>query len=407
MIDVEIRGFQSIEHLSLRIDGFTALVGRSNIGKSAVVRAIKCALTNTLGTSFVRHGVDCARAVRKAKTCRCQSTVHLQADGFDLLWEKGDSINRYVFNGQQYDKPGQGVPEFLTDNGFASVKIGDEVGSIQIADQFFPIFLLNQSGPAAAEAISDVARLDRVIGATRLVEKDRREVISTKKVREKDAEDLRGRLGAYEGLDQALGQAQAASGKLEAVEKATRKVEVLSGYVSRSEVLVGRIKALWTVNSIAVPEVAPVTQGHEEVEQLGRFIEAKDRRVKNYKAMEWVEKFLGQVPAIESTQEAEGTLRRLDGWLVRMRQYRDRFQVLESAEKIVLPVREDLEGAQSKLKDLSGLVTRLEVIEKAIRRVEGELEEVSKEEKVVQDEVDALGVCPTCTQPFTTGHSHA
>lgn len=407
MIDVEIRGFQSIEHLSIRIDGFTALVGRSNIGKSAVVRAIKCALTNTLGTSFVRHGVDCVRATRKAKTCRCQSSVHLKAEGFDLLWEKGDSINRYFFNGQQYDKPGHGIPEFLTDNGFAPVKIGEDVGSIQIADQFFPIFLLNQSGPAAAEAVSDVARLDRVLGATRLVEKDRREVVATRKVREKDAEELHKRLEAYDGLDPALAQAQGVAGQLGGVEKASNKLEALTSYVLRSSVLVERIRALWTVNSIEIADVGPVTKRREEVEQLGRFIEAKDRRVKNYKAVEWVEKFLEQVPAIEPTQEAGGTLRRLERWVLQLRQYRDRFKVLESAEALSLPSREDLEAAQGKLKDLSGLVVRFEMIAKAIRRAENDLEEVSKEEKVVQVEVEALGVCPTCTQPFTTEHLHA
>ena len=45
MLDVEIRNFQSIDHVHLRVEGFTALVGRSNIGKSAVVRAVKAALT--------------------------------------------------------------------------------------------------------------------------------------------------------------------------------------------------------------------------------------------------------------------------------------------------------------------------------------------------------------------------
>ena len=33
MIEVEVRNFQSIEHISLKVEGFTALVGRSNIGK--------------------------------------------------------------------------------------------------------------------------------------------------------------------------------------------------------------------------------------------------------------------------------------------------------------------------------------------------------------------------------------
>jgi hypothetical protein len=407
MIEVEIRGFQSIEHLSIQIDGFTALVGRSNIGKSAVVRAIKCALTNSLGTSFVRHGDDCARILRKAKACKCQSTVRLQTEGFDLRWEKGDAINRYTFNGERYDKPGQGIPEFLLSHGFAPIKVGDEVGSIQVADQFFPIFLLNQSGPAIAEAISDVARLDRVSAATKLVEKDRREVVSTKKIREKDAEGLRLRLTAYEGLDTALTKATQAAVTLGGVEKALRRVNALSHYVVTTEDLVKRIKGLWEVGSILVPDVAPLAKGAVKVGVLVRFVSDLTRRVEGYKSIAWVEKFLDLIPAIEAFQEAAKKLQQLDLWIHRLRSYRARFAALEAAGAITLPAVVSLETKKDRLRDLARFTSRQMAIAKAIQQVQADLEGVSKEEGLVQGEVEALGVCPTCTQPVQTGHAHA
>ena len=66
MTEVEVRNFQSVEHAVFRIEGFTALVGRSNIGKSALVRAVKAALTGATGTDFVRHGGLCARRLKDA-----------------------------------------------------------------------------------------------------------------------------------------------------------------------------------------------------------------------------------------------------------------------------------------------------------------------------------------------------
>src|SRR5277367_3768831 len=154
--EVEVTNFQSIEHAKFVIEGYTALVGRSNIGKSAIVRAVKAALTGASGTSFVRHGPNCARRLKDAKKCQCKATVRIKREGFDLLWEKGDSDNRYTFNGQVNDSVGQGTPTFLQ-AGFAPIKIGDDKELLQVADQFDPIFLLNKTGGAVADVLSDVA----------------------------------------------------------------------------------------------------------------------------------------------------------------------------------------------------------------------------------------------------------
>jgi len=408
MVEVEIRGFQSIEQVSIRIDGFTALVGRSNIGKSAVVRAIKCALTNSLGTSFVRHTTYCARSVRGAKTCKCQTTVRLKAEGFDLLWEKGDSVNKYTFNGQVYDKPGQGIPDFLITSGFAPVKVGDDVGSIQVADQFFPIFLLNQSGPAVAEAISDVARLDRVTAATKMVEKDRREVVSTKKIREKDAEELRVRLAAYDGLDAALDKTESAVRALVRVESEAQRVTVLDRYITTTGALVARLKALWEINSVAVPDLETVLTQSKKATLLTKFANELNRRVEDFKNLSWVDKFLGLVPAIEGLQEVIDKIRQLDKWIQRMRSYKARFTALEAAEKIILPALDPLETNRDKLRELTRFASKHTSITKSIQQVQAELDATEAEEKLVQGEVDALGVCPTCTQPVQSGrHLHA
>lgn len=408
MIEVEIRGFQSIEHVKIRLDGFTALVGRSNIGKSAVVRAIKSALTNSLGTSFVRHNPSgCARSLRKAKTCRCQSSVHLKAEGFDLLWEKGDAVNRYTFNGQVFDKPGQGIPEFLANSGFSTVRVGDDAGLIQVADQFFPIFMLNQSGPATAEAISDVARLDRVNAATRLVEKDRRDVIATKKVREKDASELRGRLESYDGLDAALSEVQGTVQKLAMVEAQRSTVDQLSGYVLTSEALVKRIRTLWEVGSVVIPDEGPVRERATTIEALRRFASEMTRRVEGYKALEWVEGFMEVVPSVDPVLEVAGRIKELSGWIGKLKSYRDRFTALDAIAQIPNQDQEALTEGQTALRTMSGLILRYRALTNSIASLEKELEEVSKEEQVVQEEVDAIGVCPTCTQPFHAGHQHA
>jgi len=410
MIQIEVTGFQSIEQTQVCIDGFTALVGRSNIGKSAVVRALKCALTNSLGTSFVRHGEFCARTLRGAKTCKCFSSVHIQMDGFDLLWEKGDSVNRYLFNGKEYDKPGQGIPDFLVDSGFSPVKVGDDSGCIQVADQFFPIFLLNQSGPAIAEAISDVARLDRINKAAKMVEKDRREAMSTKKVREKDAVELRAKLQGYDGLDRAIEQTSSVEDQLAVVEAAEGKVDLLTGYQESVQTLTERIRGLVSVGSVVVPDLAPLVAADSKATKLTKFSVELDERVENYKAVAWVENFLSKVPEIEPVQEAQVKIKKLDGWIGKLRSFKERFAFLDRAEKTQVPALTDAPEAQKRLQTMDQYISKVRALETAITSLEGKLKVATDEEGQVVSEAEALGVCPTCTQPFQVGqseHAHA
>jgi DNA repair ATPase RecN len=238
VIDVEIKDFQSIERVVLTIDGFTALLGRSNIGKSAVIRAMKAALTGSAGTAFVRHGPSCARRVKKTKTCKCFSSVHLRGKDFDLLWEKGDAINRYTYNGQVYDRAERGVPEFLLDK-FALVKVGDDQKLLQCSDQFYPIFLLDQTGGVVAEVLSDAARLDRINVAMKLAEKDRREAVSVRKVREQDLTLLAEKIGRFDGLDNVLSEVQATQDSLVKLGTAQQTMAQIEGFISTASNLKG------------------------------------------------------------------------------------------------------------------------------------------------------------------------
>lgn len=406
MIQIEVNGFQSIEQTKICIDGFTSLVGKSNIGKSAVIRALKCALTNSLGTSFVRHGVDCARSLRGSKTCKCQSTVHIKMDGFDLLWEKGDAINRYTFNDQEYDKPGQGIPDFLLSNGFNPVRIGDDSGCIQIADQFFPIFLLNQSGPAVAEIISDVAHLDRINKASKLADKDRREAASTKKVREKDAADLRVRLEGYEGLDNAVLRVSEVATQLKEVEASEVKVATLVRYTETAQALTLQVQDLLRLSSTPTPNFEPVVDAEKKAALLCKFHSDLVRRVTDYKSFSWVAGFLGKVPNIEPLTQQYAQLTTFDGWVIRLRSFKDRFGYLDKVAKAPLPDLNALTDLQKKVGDLSSFNRRVTTLEAAIGKLSSNLDSVTAELTEVEGEANSLGMCPTCTQAVHVGHSH-
>lgn len=98
---LEIWDFQSIKHAVLDMATWVSIVGESDTGKSAIVRALYALLTNQRGDQFVRHGEQAARVSvtlddgtridwRKA---RGSSGAYLvtTADGGETLYEKTGS----------------------------------------------------------------------------------------------------------------------------------------------------------------------------------------------------------------------------------------------------------------------------------------------------------------------------
>lgn len=395
MVEVEVRNFQSIEKAAFRIDGFTVIVGRSNIGKSALVRAVKAALTGAPASSFVRHGAACLRRTKKAKTCKCFASVHMVAEGFDLLWEKGDAINRYTFNGAVYDKAERGTPDFLQPD-FAPVKVGDRQEMLQVADQFSPIFLLDQTGGAVADTLSDVARLDRINAAMRLAERDRKEAVSTRKVREKDVTDLRIKLVAYDGLDAALADAQAIADRHVAIEKQERALQRVDEFLGQLSSLAGVVRELGKVTAIVIPDSSTLRAEEERLDALDEFLARKVAREQEIASLSGVEDV--QVPSAAALGDASKALTRLDGWVAKLVEMKGWLGPWKAVEAAPVPEAKALTESRDRLTTLDALLTKHANLTALIRSLDDELAVVLTEETTIKAEQDELGVCPTCAR---------
>lgn len=396
-MDVEIRNFQSIDHIKLRIDGYTAMVGRSNIGKSAVIRAITAALSGTSGTNFVRHGSTCQRRTKKAKSCKCYSSVHLRQDGFDLLWEKGDAVNRYTFNGVVYDRADRGTPEFLSP-AFDSIQVGTGSVLLQAAPQTKPIFLLDQTGGVVADVLSDVANLDRINVAIRLAEKDKREATATRKVRGQDVIDLEAKQARFVGLDDALIQAKRLETGIIALEKKQGEIGRLDrwvGSVARVEAGVARLGPVETMPTL---DAGPIRAKLATYEKLGRFENQLQHDARAVKRLMPVV----QVPTLDAAplRQAWVTYQRLGGWVDSLRQYKAVFQTLDKRAQVATLDATPLRGAWAAYQRTRDWARRLGALQGEIAALEAEEKRLEAEGAEVSAEFAALGVCPTCAKPL-------
>lgn len=408
MVEVEVRNFQSIEHATIKVDGFTALVGRSNIGKSALVRAVKAALTGASGTSFVRHGSACLRRTKNLKTCECFTTVHIRTEGFDLLWKKGDKHNQYVFNGQTYDRTEQGTPDFLLRpqlaQDFGTVDVARKAKLLQVADQFDNVFLLDQTGGTVADVLSDVARLDRVNVAIRMVEKDRRDAASSRKVYEKEIVDLTARVAAFEGLEGAVEAAAAVETKLGEITKVQKDAQALTSYIKDMETLGFRVDALQKACDITVPDPNPIVGKQNSLTQLLRFLAQAGEKATVIRALSGVESI--SEPDLMPVSKRAEVFNCLSGWISRLRVFQDAFNKAKPVEAVVVPETSNLTAARDRFVQLQSFITKSEALQLKVEELQLSLDAIEDEEALVKDDLNALGVCPTCIQPVTPEHLH-
>jgi hypothetical protein len=408
MIDVEVRNFQSIEHIHVQIEGFTALVGRSNLGKSALVRAIKAALTGAAEGDSVRHGPTCEREVKGTKNCKCFCSVHIKTEGFDLLWEKGGDKNEYVFNGTKYTAVGKGTPEFL-EAGFGLVKIGDTKVLLQVADQFRhegggPIFLLDEAGSIVADVLSDVAQLDRINVASRMAEKDRKESVAQRKLRERDVMDLKIKTASYDGLDDVLARVREVEADEEKVNEQRRRRDQVAGFLDAVVVIGRQYKLLSAAVKVEIPEITPVVDQQEKFEALSGYISGTQVRAAIIDKLRGVEVIVP--PIIDPLHENRRKFEQLSGWLTRIRSYKDLFTRLTTAEAVPCPDISDLLTESVGAIRVATLYGRYTLAEQAVGRLEEAYATVETEYTTVQTEKAELGVCPTCTQPVDLDHDH-
>ena len=133
--------------------GLTVLVGANNCGKSAVMTALQILCHNEPSTYVTRHGEK-----------ECSVTVEMET-GDRVQWVRNKTSTKYVINGETFDRLRGNIPTALQDVlRMSKVKLDQSPDDFDIhfGSQKKPVFLINDSGRAAAgffAASSDASRL--------------------------------------------------------------------------------------------------------------------------------------------------------------------------------------------------------------------------------------------------------
>jgi energy-coupling factor transporter ATP-binding protein EcfA2 len=179
-VRVRVSSYQSIASTEIEAVGFTAVTGPSNIGKSALLRAVSAALFGQDGDHFVRKG---------AAAC----AVTVEHDGHVIEWQKvrrkkPGLENCVVVDGEKFTRLGKGHAELIGPLGYQTIKTGGEHIRPQYATQYDDIFLLTATPNTAAEVFKMLGRVDVVTRAHGAARCDLRKTGSELEIRTRDQE---------------------------------------------------------------------------------------------------------------------------------------------------------------------------------------------------------------------------
>lgn len=183
---VTIKDFQSVEDVDLEFHpGFNVLVGQSNSGKSAILRAIRGAIRNEIAPSFVRLGT------RKA-------SISLSFGEHTVGADRGKSLSTYRLDEEEFTKCGKDVPQPIIDVLQMNLVNGED---LNFQFQFDSPFLISSSGSTVAQVIGTLTNVTLLFHAIQEANRLYLRASSELTIRLTDIETQKSKIGQFSLLE--------------------------------------------------------------------------------------------------------------------------------------------------------------------------------------------------------------
>ena len=188
-LKVTLENFQSISKGELEFtQGINIIVGQSNSGKSAILRAIKGAILNTSGSQkYIKNGTKGFK-------------VGMEYQGNSIEWSRTSKSPEYVINGEKYAKTGSSnLMDFLDNSGFTL----DENKSLMNVESELelPFPFDKTNGELFKLFEKNIFCISASTAITKLIKSDEEETASKKDNAEYELSRLQNKLTAIEELE--------------------------------------------------------------------------------------------------------------------------------------------------------------------------------------------------------------
>ena len=253
---IAICDFQS--HVKTELDlhpGVNVLLGKTDSGKSAVLRALR----------WLTDNVPSGDGFRPQRSSIGDSRVSIVlADGTVVTRVRGDDTNSYSVDGMELKAFGRNVPKEVSD----VVNMQD----INWQGQLDPPFLITESPASAARMLNKIADLDIIDRSLKKVNTKVSRISSEIKLREEDLEEAKSGLSSFKGLDEADGLLTSLEAKEQEANKLRRDIDGLKACLK--DITEQRL-CLESIPDPTEPKrmIASMLKKHREAEQYTADIE--------------------------------------------------------------------------------------------------------------------------------------
>lgn len=188
-LKVTIENFQSISKCELEFtQGINIIVGQSNSGKSAILRAVKGAVLNTSGSQkYIKNGTKGFK-------------VGIEYQGNSIEWSRTSKSPEYVINGEKYAKTGSSnLLDFLDNSGFT---LDENKSLMNVESELELPFPFDKSNSELFKLFEkNIFCISDSTAITKLIKSDEEETASRKDNAEYELTRLQDKLTAIEELE--------------------------------------------------------------------------------------------------------------------------------------------------------------------------------------------------------------
>ncbi len=410
---ITIQNFQSHENSELELDpGLNVIVGPSDQGKSAIIRAIKWVLFNEpRGNEFIRHGSNFARV-----------TVEM-SNAYIVTRERSPSKNRYTVTDPEgksdvYEGFGNEVPDEVkkAHRIFKVVIDVDSDVSLNLGEQLESPFLMSETGSVKAKAIGRLTGVHVIDKAIRECINDIKRETQVENRCLKEIEELDEKLKSYENLEQLRNEIDDREKLLKTLEGQAERLEQLQ----KLRIVLGQVSAEQEKSRKLLEQLDRVDKAELIIYKLSEKIERFKRlnnlrtnySVASYearsqedmlirtthftKASEKLKVLEEKISSITGLKRQSERYKQLTNTLSKTNKELNKYRMLHEAEKNLVRILELIE-LKEKLENLSKTIKSVDLsIKEGNNYVLKVKDEIGKTVKEYEEHLKKISRCPVC-----------
>jgi len=391
-VNLSVKDFQIIKNANLSfLPGLNCIIGQSNNGKSALMRAAKACIYNEPGTTSVRIGCN-------------NFAVGLQMNGHTVILQKGTN-SIYKVDSEVYGKIGRTqLDEVAKALGIKQLNINGSNEEINFWDQMEKPFLLDRSETELFRFIVDSGKDNNVTTALKSITQDRQQLsrditITEGKIQaiedtiKRQEDELKGseyKLNVYAKVIE-LGP------KIKRIKEITdlKNKSILDGQNLSSSLLVKS-----NLDTILLKTDTSFYIINECLRKSSLISELKSKIETSQSNLNILNNTLNKIKSLEvpDLNEKLNKYKLLSELISKSRGTSELLQ--ELINKKFPTISEDFEQKTQKYISLGTLINNVNYKNEQIKTLEVSIKDIKKQIKELDKEIKEVGICPTCGQPL-------